>query len=254
MASPSAPRPEQTSDASTSATLTARDALRAGVRIAFGPPMLVLMASFVGFGGLAADAGWPAGAAVLATLIIWAMPGQVVLLGAIAAGASPLAALAAVSLSAVRLLPMVVSLMPVLRAPRMALATQFWCAHFVAQTVWVESFRHLPELPREARPSFYLGMSYALILASALATVAGYLLAGRLAEPLVIGLVFLPPVFFLLSLERTARGFEDKLAFALGLILCPVMVAVAPDLDLMLTGVVGGVLAFAAGVVRERRR
>jgi predicted branched-subunit amino acid permease len=234
--------------------MTARAALKAGVRIAFGPPMLVLMASFVGFGGLAADAGWPLGAALLATLLIWAMPGQVVLLGAMAAGTSALAALAAVSLSAVRLLPMVVSLMPVLRAPRMALPAQFWCAHFVAQTVWVESFRHLPELPREARPSFYLGMSYALILASVLASAAGFFLAGRLAEPLVIGLVFLPPVFFLLSLERTARGFEDKLAFAFGLGLCPVMVAVAPDLDLMLTGVIGGLMAFAVGLMRERWR
>lgn len=234
--------------------MTAREALAAGVRIAFGPPVLVLMASFIGFGGLAADAGWPVGAAVLATLTVWAMPGQVVLLGAVAAGTSPLAALAAVSLSAVRLLPMVVSLMPVLRSPRMALGTQFWSAHFVAQTVWVESFRHLPELPREARPSFYLGMAYTLIVASALATGAGYLLAGRLAEPLVIGLVFLPPVFFLLSLERTAASFEDKLAFGFGLVLCPIMVAVAPDLDLMLTGVVGGAAAFAAGLLRERWR
>ncbi|BBF92567.1 AzlC family ABC transporter permease [Blastochloris tepida] len=228
-------------------------ALAAGIRVAFGPPMLVLMASFVGFGGLAHDAGWPLPAAVLATLLVWAMPGQVVLLGAVAAGSSPLAALLAVSLSAVRLMPMVVSLMPVLRAPRMNVGAQFWCAHFVAQTVWVESFRHLPDIPRAERPGFYLGMSYALIVASAAATALGHVVAGRLAEPLVIGLVFLPPVFFLLSLERTARSVVEKLAFASGLVLGPVMAVMAPDFDLMLTGAIGGAVAFAVGLAWERR-
>ncbi|NJO53899.1 MAG: branched-chain amino acid ABC transporter permease, partial [Bacteroidales bacterium] len=54
-----------------SGALTVRQAVAAGIRIALGPPMLVLMASFIGFGGLANDAGWPLPAAVLATLLVW---------------------------------------------------------------------------------------------------------------------------------------------------------------------------------------
>ena len=37
---------------------------------------VVLWAAFIGFGGLIRDVGFPLGAAVLSTLLIWALPAQ----------------------------------------------------------------------------------------------------------------------------------------------------------------------------------
>ena len=58
-------------------------------------------------------------------------------------------AAAAVSLSAIRLMPMVVALLPLLRGPN----TKSWHlilpTHFVAVTVWVESMRIVPSVPRD---------------------------------------------------------------------------------------------------------
>ena len=71
-------------------------------------PALVLMTAYVGFAGLAREAGVPALEAAFMTATIWALPNQVVLVGAITGGASVLAAAAAVTLTAVRLMPMIV--------------------------------------------------------------------------------------------------------------------------------------------------
>ena len=51
-------------------------------------------------------------------MLVWAAPAQVILISALGAGAPPFEAGLAVTLSAIRLLPMVVALLPLLRGER----------------------------------------------------------------------------------------------------------------------------------------
>jgi hypothetical protein len=51
--------------------------VRAGIRSQQG---YVLWATFVGFGGLVHDANFPLGAALFSTILIWAIPAQVLLI------------------------------------------------------------------------------------------------------------------------------------------------------------------------------
>lgn len=221
-----------------------------GARAAVGVPGFVLFGSFVGFGAMTHDFGWPIWIAALATALIWAAPAQLVLAGALASGAGLAAACLAVTVSGVRLLPMVVSILPVLRAERTSLGTRLVAAHFVAVTAWFEGLRLAPTLPRAARMPFFLGLASLLMAGSMIATAVGHSLAGLLPTPLAVGLLGLTPLYFLLSLERGAHEFGERLALVFGLALSPLAGLIAPRLDLLITGVAGGTAAFAIARMR----
>jgi predicted branched-subunit amino acid permease len=215
-------------------------------------PVLVVVITFVGFGALARDVGFDIYQAAFVTAVVFALPGQVVLADEIAHGASLLAATFAVVLTAVRLLPLAFSLMPVLRdgAPRRW--QELLLCHFIAITIWLEAMRRLPPLPRHLRTAYFTG--FAIVLASAImsATILGFLLAARVPPPVAAGFVFLTPIYFFLSLVETAVSRADRLAFAVGVVLGPVLFTLAPGYDLFLTGLVGGTGAYL--VTRRRRR
>src|ERR1700681_675352 len=79
--------------------------------------MVVIVGSYVSIGALAHDLGFPLPWVVLSTLLIWAAPAQLILISALGAGAPPLEVALAVGLSGMRLLPMVVALLPLVRTP-----------------------------------------------------------------------------------------------------------------------------------------
>lgn len=223
-----------------------------GARAAVGVAGAVLFSSFVGFGAMTHDFGWPIWIAALSTLLIWAAPAQLVLAGVIASGGGLLAGSIAVSVSAVRLLPMVVSILPTLSTERTGLATRLLAAHYVAVTAWFEGLRLTPMLPREQRMAFFLGLANALVAVCVVATCLGHALAAVLPTALSVGLLAVTPIYFLLSLERGAEGLGDRVALALGLVLAPLIGLVAPQIDLLATGLVGGTAAFL--VTRGRRQ
>ena len=66
-----------------------------------------------------------------------------------ARGAGLLESSLAVGLSSVRLLPMVVALLPMLKTPGMRTWKLLLPAHFTAVSMWVEALRLLPLQPRE---------------------------------------------------------------------------------------------------------
>jgi len=223
-----------------------------GVRDALALPAWIVGLALLGVGSLAHDVGHPIGAAVLSTLLIWAGPAQVIFYGGLASGtALPLIAVA-VCLSSIRFLPMTMSMLPLLRRPNQSIAMQFLIAHYVAVTVWVEGLRRLPDLDPDQRIAYYFGFANACIIISAAMTGLGYYLSTALALPLVAGLLFLTPVFFTLSLIAGARNRLDWSALALGALLAPLFgVLVGKDFNLLLTGVIGGTVAYLIG--RKRR-
>jgi predicted branched-subunit amino acid permease len=214
----------------------------------------VLFASFIGFGGLIRDIGFPIGAAILSTLLVWALPAQVLLVGGYAAGnAAPVIALA-VGLSSVRLFPMTAAILPYLRGQRLGMGVQFLAAHFVAVTAWIEGMRHLPKLQSEARLPFFFGLAVTLVVSSMISTAIGYHLAGTLPRALAIGLLFLTPLSFLIQLSHNARDLVDRLALLFGLLLAPLMAEFGGRLDLLWTGLIGGVAAWGAHRLLKRRQ
>jgi predicted branched-subunit amino acid permease len=217
--------------------------VRAGV---FSVQGIVLFAGFIGFGGLIRDVGFPLGAALLSTILVWALPAQLLIVGGFAAATpAPVIALA-VGLSSVRFFPIVASIMPMIRG-KSGLGTQLYASHFVAVSAWVESIRLMPALPVHARMPFFLGLSNYFLWGSVVTTVIGHLLAGTLPQALANGLVFLTPISFLLQLIRNARDVFDWSALLLGLALTPAFAQFGGSLDLLWIGIIGGGAAYAIG-------
>jgi predicted branched-subunit amino acid permease len=217
----------------------------AGVGRAAGLPSLVLMASLIGVGGLTRDIGYPMFAGVLSTILIWAGPAQVLLFGSIAAGASMPAIAIAVSLSSIRFFPMVVSIVPLLRAPDVGICKLLLGAHFVAVTSWTEGRRLLPGLPVTERFPFFIGFASMVMAAASFATGVGYYLIGALPAALAAALLFTTPMFFTLSLVAGSRTPADWAALILGFSLAPLSTfVVGQDFDLLVVGLIGGSAAY----------
>lgn len=214
----------------------------------------VLFGTFVGIGALGHDFGFSFLWMVLSTALIWAAPAQVILISALGTGAGAIEAAIAVTLSGVRLLPMVVALMPMLRAENTRARDLVLPAHFTAISMWVESLRLLPSIPREQRIGFCNGLSAGLLLSAVLATAAGFYLAGSLPRVYAAALLFLTPLSFTVSVVSNSRLLVDRLAFGFGLMLGPLLAALKVDLDLLWSGVIGGSLAYLVHRTRKAAR
>jgi predicted branched-subunit amino acid permease len=214
----------------------------------------VLFGTFLSIGTLAHDLGFSATWVVLATLLIWAAPAQVIMLSALGAGAPPLEVAIAVSLSGMRLLPMVVSLLPVIRSERTRPSGLILAAHFTAVSMWIEALRLAPTRPRAERVAFANGIGASFTATSILATILGHYLAAVLPVSLVAALLFLTPMSFLTSVTRNSRLLSDRLAFVAGLVLGPLLVFYKVGLDLLWTGLVGGTAAYFVHRAWKRSR
>ena len=140
----------------------------------------VLFGTYLGIGALNHDFGFSIGWSLLATVLIWAGPAQVIVVSALGSGTSLIEAAIAVGLSAVRLLPMVVTMLPMLRRPGLRAWKMLLPAHFTAVSLWVEAVRLLPKVPREARVAFCNGLGTGYNVCAVSATAAGFYLATSL--------------------------------------------------------------------------
>jgi len=216
-----------------------------GVRAAFSIPGLILASAFIGFAGLAKEAGLTLAQTVFMVGMVWALPAKVVLIGAILSGASLPAAAFAVALSSIRLTPMVVALVPELRGPRTPRWVLYVLSHFVAVTSWVLAMERLRGIPRELRTTYYAGLGSTLVLFNMVVTAIVYLVADSLPPIVSAALFLLTPMYFLTSLWGSARERAGHVAMILGLILGPLLHLVVPGFDLLGAGLIGGGIAFA---------
>ena len=215
-----------------------------GVKTAFGVPGIVMSGSFIGFGALVGGAGLELGHGIFMTLSMWALPAQVIFVQMYKQGAPAIAIALAVTLTAVRLMPMVVSILPKMRMKLPHRGLEFIAAHFIAATVWILSFIHFEHLSRAQRLPFVLGLGTMLLSSMLGLTAAGFYLVHELPPLAAAGLIFLTPSFFFLSLFAGAKHNSDYIAIIAGAIIGPVAYILAPDLDMLIAGLLGGTLAF----------
>ncbi|MDB5501417.1 MAG: AzlC-like [Tardiphaga sp.] len=213
---------------------------------------LVLFATYIGIGALAHDTHFSLFWALASTLFVWAGPAQIILLSTLGSGATVIQAALAVAVSAIRLFPMVVSVLPMLRMPQTRKRQLILPSHFIAVTLWVECFRLLPQVPRERRIAFVNGLGSGLVAMSMTATLIGYQLAANLPSLFGAAILLLTPLAFLLSTARNCRQLSDVVALVLGIALFPLVSLLHTGVDILISGVSAGTIAY--GVHRWRRR
>jgi predicted branched-subunit amino acid permease len=213
---------------------------------------LVLFATYLGIGALAHDTHFSLGWALAGTALVWAGPAQIILISTLGSGATVVQAAIAVTVSAIRLFPMVVSVLPMMRTPQTKRRQLVLVAHFTAVTLWVECYRFLPHVPRERRIAFIHGLGTGLVLIGVTATGIGYVLAANLTQTLGSAILLLTPLSFLFSTARNSRELSDMLALGLGLVFYPLASLLNSGLDILISGVAAGTIAFAVHKWRER--
>ncbi len=211
----------------------------------------ILAATGTGFGALAHDLGFTFGHVMFISAFVFALPAQVLVVDELARGAGIAGAALAVGLTAVRLLPMTVSMMPLIRDEKLPRWLHIYAVHFLAVTAWLEGNRLLPSLPVRVRLPFFAGLGTGFMVLMAIGAGIGFVLSAKLPPVLAAALLLMTPIYFTCSLLLSARTRTDHLAILLGGVLGPVLFKLVPGFDLLIAGTVGGTIGWLAG--RGRR-
>ncbi|WP_105384793.1 AzlC family ABC transporter permease [Neorhizobium alkalisoli] len=225
-----------------------------GMRGMLSLPALILMTSIVGFSAFALESGLTRAEAVFMSFAIWALPAQVILVGTMASGANIAACFLAVTLSSIRMMPMVASVVPEMRTKRTPTWLLLILSHFVAITAWVFAITTLRNVPRQHRAIYFAGFGVTLTTCGTLVVAIFYGIAASF-PPLIAGvLFFLTPVYFNASIWASAGQPVVKLAFVMGVVLGPLLALVTPEFDVLYAGIGGGTVAYLIDRWRRKRR
>jgi predicted branched-subunit amino acid permease len=219
-----------------------REAFWSGIRDALGAPVLVLFAGMVGFGAMGRTHGFDAWMTGLTSLLMFALPGQVVMLEMFISGSSLLAIGFAVTLTSTRFVTMVVTLFPQFHRRDRNLLLYVW-VHMLAMTAWAVSMREFPRMSPQHRLNYFIGLALPCWLISPLGTVLGYFVAGWVPTAVTLGLVFINPLFFLLTFTDV-KPWANRIAIGLGCLLGPLFFVWDADSSLLMTGLVAGTAAY----------
>lgn len=226
---------------------TPRAAFWGGVREAFGVPMAVMGASFVGFGSMVHDMEWSVWHGIYSSISTWALPGQIAMAEMTYTGAPLMAVVVAVAFINARLMPLAASLFPHIRQPGVPPWKYYLASMLVAATSWVGTMQRLPDLKQDQRLSYLCGYGLLLYCSSPIATTIGFYLAGQVPLPVTLALVFLNPLYFMLLFLFDLRTPSKVLSLLFGAALGPALYLVVPNWSLIITGLVGGTLAWLFG-------
>jgi predicted branched-subunit amino acid permease len=221
---------------------TTTDAFWGGVRDGRGAPAMVLFAGMVGFGAMGRTNGFDVWFTTATSFLMFALPGQIVMLEMILLGASSLTIALATSLTATRFVTMTATLFPMLhvRDRNKALYAK---VHLLAMTAWAVSLKEFATMEPKHRLSYFCGLGLLCWLISIPGTVVGFLIAGSVPMPITLGLIFINPLFFLLTFtEIKVSGY--RLSILLGSIAGPICYLMDRDTSLLTAGFIGGTLAY----------
>lgn len=216
----------------------------AGMRGLFSLPAIILMISFVGFSAFALESGVSRAEAMFMTATVWALPAKMILIGTMTSGANLLAIFLAVSLSSIRMMPMVASLVPEMRTERTPTWLLLLLSHFVAITAWVFAMGSFKNVPREGRIAYFAGFGMTLVTINTILVGVCYGLVAQFPPIVASLLFFLTPVYFIASIWATGRQSVVKVAFVVGVVAGPLLAVLVPGLDILIAGLGGGTLAY----------
>jgi predicted branched-subunit amino acid permease len=220
-----------------------QEAFRRGMRHAIGAPAGVLFAGYIGFGALCYSLNLSIWTAAGSAFFVYALPGQMVMAEMFALGATTLLTTLAVGLTASRFLPMTLTVLPQLDNEHRAKKSLYAMVHLLAMTSWAVAMRDLPKMEPRYRQAYFWGIGLICWIVCAPGSIIGYLIADEVSMPLTVALVFLNPLFFILSFTEV-KPTAYRLAILFGSLLGPLSHSIVPDYSLLISGLVGGSLAY----------
>jgi len=217
---------------------------RQGIKHAMGIPAVGLGSSMFAFGAYLKSSGFDLFQSFASSFFTFALPGQFVMAETLVAGGTLLNIFLAVFLTNARLYPMTVNLIPVIRHPHYPKWKYYILAHFVAVTSWFNMFAIHKTLPQEEKFDYFLGLGGFLWANSILCTVLGFLISDFVSHEILVGLVFINPMYFLVM--TISNLVEKKLitSILLGSFFSIMLFYLIPDWSIVISGLLSGTIGF----------
>ncbi len=214
-------------------------------------PAFMVAASMLGYGALVNSAGLDIWIAIVSTVGIWGLPGQVAFVEYFLLGAPVLSMVLAVSMANMRFFPMSLSLIPMFRKSKSGWRWRYLWVQLMSVNTWVGLLRQAHDLRPDERAPYYAGFSTMCMGAGSIGTAAGYVMAETLPFFVTVTLVFINPIYFafVFSAMRSRPGL---IAFAAGAALGPALYVLSPDWSLPFCGIIAGSVGFFADQMLRR--
>jgi predicted branched-subunit amino acid permease len=149
----------------------------------------------------------------------------------------------AVSLANARFLPMAVSFITLMRDGIKRFGWMFALVQLLSINSWAAGLRSFPEIEVQLRARYYVLFALICMSAGLLGTSIGYYGIGIMNRAASLGLIFLNPLFFAVLLAGS-HARPAIIAMLIGIPLGPILHMLSPDWGLLVTGLMGGTLAF----------
>ena len=213
----------------------------------FDSPGIALGASFIAIGALLKNIGFTIQESVFSSLLVYALPGSLVLAESTIIGASLLNIFLAVWLVNARLYPMTVSLMPLVMSKNQPRWKYYLSCHFVAVSSWLILKSNYKKINKHHRIDFWIGIGTSTWVIAILATTIGYISADYLNKNMMIGLAIVNPIYFMCAMIGVMKSKSISLAIILGAAFGPLFYFVSPEWSIFFGGTIAGTIAFLFG-------
>ncbi len=210
-------------------------------------PAIALGCCFVAIGALLKNLGFNIQESIFSTLLIYALPGSLVMAESLLVGASLLNIFLAVWLVNARLYPMTVSLMPLLMHKSQPRWKYYLSCHFIAVSAWLIMKNRYQLVEKKHRIDFWIGIGTATWSVAILGTLIGFLSADFLNKDMMIGLAIVNPVYFMCMMVGAMKTIQVSLSVILGAILGPLFFFISPEWSILYGGFSAGTIAFFIG-------
>ena len=215
-------------------------------------PALALGASFLAIGALLKDIGFNVQQSFFSTFFTYALPGQLIMAESFLVGASLINIFVAVWLVNVRLYPMSVSLIPLLKDESQPRWKYYLSCHFLAVSSWLIMKNRYQSIDQKYRIDFWIGIGIGTWGTAILSTLVGYFLSDYLNKDMMIGLAIVNPVYFMCMMVGAMKTIQVTLSVILGAILGPLFFFITPEWSILFGGFTAGTIAFFVGELNDK--
>ena len=210
-------------------------------------PAIALGCCFIAIGALLKNIGFNIQESIFSTMLIYALPGSLVMAESILVGASLLSIFIAVWFVNARLYPMAVSLFPLMMDENQPKWKYYLSCHFIAVSAWLIMKSNYETIDKKDRVDYWIGIGTATWSVSIIATILGFYLSDYLNKDMLMGLAILNPIYFICMMVGAMKIIQVTLSVIFGGILGPIFYFFSPEWSILLGGLVAGSIAFLIG-------
>ena len=210
-------------------------------------PAIALGCCFIAIGALLKNIGFNIQESIFSTMLIYALPGSLVMAESILIGASLLSIFIAVWFVNARLYPMAVSLFPLMMDESQPKWKYYLSCHFIAVSAWLIMKSNYETIEKKDRVDFWIGIGSATWSVAVLSTILGFYISDYLNKDMLMGLAILNPIYFTCMMVGAMKTTQITLSVIFGAILGPIFYFFSPEWSILLGGLTAGSVAYFIG-------